>query len=148
MIRYKANKYDDTFAIGRVNNISEFNDIAKDSMKQLIESFNQEYKWDGMFSYEDIIERLESNHNLFILFFNKHPIGYVFFKELDSTTTFLYNLYVSHKIDRDNSIPLLFVNIVCAEMFDVYDDIELECEDWNTAAQKLFESVSFKKIND
>jgi hypothetical protein len=33
-------------------------------------------------------------------------------------------------------------------MFDIYDDIELECEDWNAAAQKLFESVSFKKIND
>lgn len=148
MIRYKANKYDDTFSIGRINSVSEFNDLAKDSMKALIESFNEEYKWDDMFSYEDIIGRLESNHSLFILFFNKQPIGYVFFRELDSTTTFLYNLYVSRKIDRDNSVPLLFVNRVCAEMFDVYDDIELECEDWNTAAQKLFESSTFKKIND
>ena len=148
MIRYKANKYDDTFSIGRVNKVSEFNDLAKDSMKTLIESFNDEYKWDDMFSYEDIIGRLESNHSLFILFFNRYPIGYVFFRELNSTTTFLYNLYVSRKIDRDNSIPLLFVNRVCSEMFDVYDEIELECEDWNTAAQKLFESSTFKKIND
>ena len=148
MIRYKANKYDDTFYIGRVNKVSEFNDLAKDSMKTLIESFNDEYKWDDMFSYEDIIGRLESNHSLFILFFNRYPIGYVFFRELNSTTTFLYNLYVSRKIDRDNSVPLLFVNRVCSEMFDVYDEIELECEDWNTAAQKLFESSTFKKIND
>ena len=148
MIRYKANKYDDTFSIGRVNKVSEFNDLAKDSMKTLIESFNEEYKWDDMFSYEDIIGRLESNHSLFILFFNRQPIGYVFFRELNSTTTFLYNLYVSRKIDRDNSVPLLFVNRVCSEMFDVYDEIELECEDWNTAAQKLFESSTFKKIND
>jgi len=148
MIRYKANKYDDTFTIGRVDDVSQFNDLAKESMKGLIESFNQEYKWDGMFSYEDIIERLESKHSLFILFFNQYPIGYVFFREINPTTTFLYNLYVSRKIDRDNSVPLLFVNTVCSEMFEVYDEIELECEDWNTAAQKLFESVSFKKIND
>lgn len=148
MIKYKVNKYDNTFCIGRIDSISNFNDVAKDSMKQLIISFNEEYKWDDMFSYEDIIRRLESNHILFILYFKQSPIGYVFFKELDSTTTFLYNLYVSRKIHRDNSVPLLFVNRVCSEMFEVYDDIKLECEDWNIAAQKLFESLSFKKIND
>ncbi len=148
MIKYRASKYDDSFLIARVETSEDFKNCFLGSMETLIRYFNYEYKWDDMFTTNDVIERLDNGHILFILFHKSNPLGYTFFREIDSTTTFLYNFYVTKVLDRSKELPIKFTNIVCKEMFEKYDYIELECEEWNTAAQKVFESNYFKKIND
>lgn len=148
MIKYRASKYDDSFLVARVETSEDFIKCFLGSMQTLIDYFNSEYKWDEMFSIDDVIKRLDDGHILFILFSKSNPLGYTFFKEIDSNTTFLYNFYVTKVLNRSKELPIKFTNVVCKEMFEKYDYIELECEEWNTAAQKVFESNYFKKIND
>ncbi len=148
MIRYKSSKYDDPFVVSKIDSLEIFEDGFKTSMQTLIEYFNSEYKWDEMFSIEDVVKRLNDGNTLFILWSKESPLGYVFFKEIDSDTTFLYNFYVTKVLDRSKTLPIKFINIVCREMFQKYNEIELECEEWNIAAQKVFEINDFKKIND
>jgi len=60
---------DDVFGL----RIQELNDAFLMTMSEssdidtLISCFNSEYKWDNMFEYEDVINRIDSNHILFIL---------------------------------------------------------------------------------
>ena len=49
----------------------------------LIDSFNKEYQWDGIFDIDEVKNRINKGHILFILYYDNQPIGYVWFKELD-----------------------------------------------------------------
>jgi hypothetical protein len=119
----------------------------KDSIQLLIEYFNQEYNWDGMFTLEDAVNRILINgDNLFLLFMNRRVIGYVWFKEIDSKTTFGYNLYVTKKINRPKYAPKWFYNQVSGMMLKHYDIIKVEIEDWNKVVFELVESIGYKEI--
>lgn len=148
MVKYRASKDEDSFKIIKLDNVEEFNNGHVSSMQTLIECFNSEYKWDGMFSIDDVVDRLKNGHILFILWQNGNPMGYVFFKEIENSTVFLYNFYVTKFYYRDKTLPIKFVNEVCRDMFKFFNHIELECEDWNTHAQRVFETNDFKRIND
>jgi hypothetical protein len=119
----------------------------KDSIQLLIEYFNQEYKWDDMFKLEEAVNRiLVDGDNLFLLFMNTRAIGYVWFKEIDSKTTFGYNLYVTKQIDRPVDAPKWFYNKVSGTMLQQYDTIKVEIEDWNKVVFDLVESIGYKKM--
>lgn len=148
MVRYRASKNEDSFILIKLDNVKEFNNEHSSTMQTLIDCFNSEYKWDDMFSVDDVVDRLNNGHTLFILWQNGNPMGYVFFKEIEEDVTFLYNFYVTKVYYRDKTLPIKFVNEVCRDMFKVYNHIELECEDWNTVAQRIFETNDFKRLND
>jgi len=112
----------------------------------LINYFNKEYKWDGMFDIEEVKSRIENGHILFILYYDSHPIGYVWFKELDDTTCFGYNLYVTKQIERPITAPKWFYNKVSGIMLEKYDSIKVEIEDWNKVVFDLVESIGYKQI--
>jgi hypothetical protein len=112
----------------------------------LINYFNKEYKWDDMFDIEEVKNRIENSHILFILYYDSHPIGYVWFKELDDTTCFGYNLYVTKQIDRPITAPKWFYNKVSEIMLEKYDIIKVEIEDWNKIVFDLVESIGYKLI--
>jgi hypothetical protein len=119
----------------------------KDSIQLLIEYFNQEYTWDDMFTLEDAVNRILVNgDNLFLLFMNTRTIGYVWFKEIDSKTTFGYNLYVTKQIKRPKNSAHWFYNQVSGIMLKNYDTIKVEIEDWNNVVFDLVESIGYKKI--
>jgi Asp-tRNA(Asn)/Glu-tRNA(Gln) amidotransferase B subunit len=119
----------------------------KDSIQLLIEYFNQEYTWNDMFTLEDAMNRILINgDNLFLLFMNTRVIGYVWFKEIDSKTTFGYNLYVTKKIDRPKSAPKWFYNKVSGIMLKNYKTIKVEIEDWNKVVFDLVESIGYKEM--
>jgi hypothetical protein len=113
------------------------------NIKTLINYFNEEYKWDGMFDINDVENRIKIGYILFILYYDKQPIGYVWFKELNKNICFLYNLYVTKKIERPEMLPKWFVNKTCSIMLEHYEKIQCECEDWHTAAQNTFISNGF-----
>ena len=112
----------------------------------LIDSFNKEYKWDGMFGIDEVKNRINKGHILFILYYDNQPIGYVWFKELDENTCFGYNLYVTKQIERPNDSPKWFYNKVSGTMLEKYNTINVEIEDWNEIVFDLVESVGYKKI--
>jgi hypothetical protein len=119
----------------------------KDSIQLLIEYFNQEYTWDDMFTLEEAVNRILINgDNLFLLFMNTRVIGYVWFKEIDSKTTFGYNLYVTKQIDRPVDAPKWFYNKVSGIMLKNYKTIKVEIEDWNNVVFDLVESIGYKEI--
>ena len=147
MIRYKLSKPLKWFKIHKINS-NNWSEKYSSDIESLIKYFNQEYNWDGMFGINDVKVRLDNGDTLFILYQNNFPIGYVFFKELDVNTTFLYNLYITNVVQRSKFASIHFINNVCEEMLYKYDNIELECEDWHESAQKLFETIDFIKKND
>ena len=112
----------------------------------LIDSFNKEYRWDGMFDINEVEHRIKSGHILFMLYYDNEPIGYVWFKELNETTCFGYNLYVTKQIERPKDSPKWFYNKVSGVMLEKYNTINVEIEDWNEIVFDLVESVGYKKI--
>ena len=112
----------------------------------LIDSFNKEYQWDDMFNIEEVKNRIVHGHTLFILYYDGKEIGYVWFREMDKDTCFLYNLYVTNIIKRPKYSPIWFVNRACSHMLKHYKKIQCECEDWHSAAQNTFVSNGFIEI--
>ena len=98
----------------------------KSDIETLINYFNEEYKWDDMFTINDVDDRIITGHILFILYYDEHPIGYVWFKELNDVTCFGYNLYVTKKINRPSSTPKWFYNKVSGIMLQEYNTIKVE----------------------
>ena len=112
----------------------------------LIDSFNKEYQWDGMFDIDEVKNRINKGHILFILYYDNQPIGYVWFKELDNTTCFGYNLYVTKQIERPTDAPKWFYNNVSGIILEKYNTIKVEIEDWNRVVFELIESIGYKEI--
>lgn len=127
------------------NNLFELNTFILD-MKKLIYFFNQEYKWDKMFTIDDVYTRINAGDNLFILYFNKVSIGYIWFKKINNEISFLYNLYVTNIIKRPNESPKWFVNKTCSEILECYKKIICECEDWHKSAHNVFRYNGFNQI--
>jgi len=151
MIRYEMSV--ETFDGGydlRVEHLTKeiWSETHQEIMDWLIEQFNSEYKWDGMFTSSDVNQRISNNEDLFILYLGVTPIGYIWFKEENETTCSMYNLYISKIIKRPNFSSVWFINKVCFEMFKHYKKIETECEDWHITMQNTFNSSGFTKLSD
>lgn len=123
-----------------------WSEAYKDSLQLLINYFNEEYTWDGMFTIDDVVSRIQNGDNLFLLYINNRVIGYVWFKELDKDTCFGYNLYVTKKIARPKYAPKWFYNKVSGIMLKNYKTIKVEIEDWNKVVFDLVESIGYKEI--
>ena len=145
MKKYALHK--DTFikeelTIHHVTNISTYiSDI-----QTLIDFFNLEYKWDGMFDIDECKNRINSGQYLFLLKLNDTPIGYVCFKKLTSDTCFGYNLYVTKQTPRPKYAPTWFYRKVSGIMLEKYNSIHVEIEDWNDVVFELVESIGYTPI--
>jgi hypothetical protein len=128
-----------------LGNIIAF-EYFKTNIQFLIDSFNKEYQWDGMFDIGEVKNRINKGHILFILYYDNQPIGYVWFKELDKNICFGYNLYVTKEMERPKYSPKWFYNKVSGTMLEEYDTIKVEIEDWNKVVFDLVESIGYKKI--
>lgn len=116
--------------IDRTNAIEDYHQI----MINLIELFNSEYNWDGMFTIEDVLNRINDGQKLYILFLNSKEIGYIWIKEIDSETCFSYNLYVTKKIKRPKNSAVWFISKVYEWNLLKYKQIKLQIDSWNHAA--------------
>ena len=151
MVQYVLNKEnyvkEKELHIQRLNidNIFSF-EYYEPQIVSLINYFNKEYDWDDMFDIGEVKNRIITGHILFILYYDKQPIGYVWFKELNKDTCFGYNLYVTKKIDRPKSAPKWFYNKVSGIMLKSYKTIKVEIEDWNDVVFDLVESIGYKEI--
>jgi hypothetical protein len=128
-------------------NFNNYTISRKQDMETIINHFNMEFDWDLMYKIDDIENRLKSHHKLFILYYKSIPIGCMWFKTIDEETTHLYNLFVTKKETRPRFAPTWFVNICSKIMFNEYQNIRCECEEWNMAAQSVFLKNGFSVIS-
>jgi len=122
------------------NTISEH---EKSDMVKLIEYFNYEYDWKDMFNINDVLIRIETNQTLFLLYYNKIAIGYVWFKEIDKDVCFGYNLYVTNKEKRPSYSAYWFYTSVTDYMLLEYNTIEVEVENWHTTIKDIIETIGY-----
>jgi hypothetical protein len=140
-VLHKDNFIKEELSIHHVTDIS--NHIS--DIQTLINSFNLEYTWDGMFDIADCKNRIDSGQYLFLLKLNDTPIGYVWFKEISSDVCFGYNLYVTKQMSRPNYAPILFYRYVSGLMLQKYNSIDVEIEDWNSVVFDLVENIGYKE---
>jgi len=153
MIHYVLNK--ENYIIEKQLHIErlELNNIIaleyfKPNIQTLIDYFNEEYKWDNMFDINEVENRINNGHIMFILYYDRQPIGYVWFKEIDIYNCFGYNLYVTHKIDRPVNSAYWFYNKVSGIILQQYNTIKVEIEDWNQSVFGLVKSIGYKKYHN
>ena len=118
-------------------------DSYSDDMELLIRYFNQEYTWDSMFQISDVVKRVDSGDNLFLLYYGSRAIGYVFYKKLDEETCFGYNLYVTKLIERPKYAASWFYNRTTNKMLQSFKKINVEIEDWNKVVFDIVESIGY-----
>jgi hypothetical protein len=140
-ILQKDNFVKEELSIQHVTDIS--NHIS--DIQTLIDSFNSEYNWDGMFNIDDCKNRINSGQYLFLLKLNDTPIGYVWFREISSDVCFGYNLYVTKQIPRPKYSPTWFYRQVSGVMLQKYNSIEVEIEEWNSVVFELVENIGYKE---
>ena len=128
-----------------VSALIESDNISND-IKSLINFFNDEYKWDNMFNFDDVKLRLNNGHYMFVLYYDVNPIGYVFYEPIAENVFYLYNLYVTNKIKRPTYSPIWFVNKSIKLLPSSVSKIVCVSEEWHTAAQNVFKSNNFKEV--
>jgi hypothetical protein len=150
MIKFeiKANKKikSSDFIIKNYN--KDFNLNLQKDIQILIDSFNKEYVWSGMFDIEDVKHRIENNETIFILYYNQIPIGYVFFKHINNDTCFGYNLYVVKNIKKPKYSAYWFYNKVTDYMLCRYEKIKVEVEDWNWVIIDIIKNMGYYERRD
>jgi len=125
-----------------IHHITDISNHISD-IQFLIDSFNSEYKWDGMFDIDECKNRINLGQYLFLLKLNDNPIGYAWFKETSSDVCFGYNLYVTKQIPRPKYVPTWFCRKVSGIMLEKYNSIEVEIEDWNSVVFELVENIGY-----
>lgn len=143
MINFELNKSNYT-ELGLLS-ILKYNDVLSDDIKQLIYFFNKEYKWDGMFNFDDVQNRIINGHHLFILYCGHTAIGYVFYEPKEDNEFYLYNLYVTNCVQRPSYSAAWFVDNTIKLLPNVFSKITCVCEDWHTSAHNVFKSNGFKQ---
>lgn len=142
---HKDNFFEIENSIGLlIKKVTELSDTS--SMETLIDYFNREYTWDGMFTINDVLDRLNKGDILFILSYNHMDIGYIWYTEIDEKTCKSYNLYVTKIINRPNDSAYWFYNRVSKIMIEKYDKIVCDAEDWNKRVHDIFYQTGFKKV--
>lgn len=116
------------------------------SMEKLINYFNQQYKWDGMFDIDDVWYRNKKGDELFILFYKNHSVGYIWYEKMDKNICKAYNLYVTKIIERPTKSAYWFYNKSSQIMLEKYQKIICDAEEWNHRVHDIFNKTGFKEI--
>lgn len=116
------------------------------SMEKLISYFNQEYKWDDMFTMSDVFNRISEGHTLFTISYNGETIGYIWYRMVTKKICKAYNLYVTKIIKRPDDVAYWFYNKTTEIMLNTYDKIICEAEDWNIKVHDIFFKSGFRQI--
>lgn len=122
---------------------SNWNSDYRNDIQKLINLFNNEYKWDGMFDIRTVDRRMENNEILFILYYNNISVGYVFFKELDINTIYAYNSYVTKKENRTDDAYMILMSKSCEEMFKSYKTVISDVDDWHKRVIEIITKIGY-----
>jgi len=108
---------------------------------RLIDEFNSEFDWEGMFTIDDIPDRFKDGCYLSILYYRNVPTGYCWFKKGWS-----FNLYVSKIRKRPHILPLVYINDMTQDTVNKHGYVEYETDEWNTFMIKWATKGGYKEI--
>jgi len=145
MIQFKLNPKDfnylnTTYNVVPINNqnLSHCYPLIQDSIKY----FNIEKKWDGMFTFEDAVSRIQNGMTMYVGLLDIDVFGYVWFREYNNDK-FLFNLFVRNKITNKTYTGKEFVSDVI-NRYEYDKVIHCEVDEWNEKSIRLFKKVGFK----
>lgn len=108
-------------------------------LKYVIGLFNSEYNWDGMYTVEEAIERINGGCEGYIYYQRNVPRGVTWIKPLSSSTGYMFNIYLSKRKFKNSGYKML--ETFLTKMQSQYDTLLSYVDDWNTAAHSLYMQI-------
>ena len=119
-------------------NLSDYYSLIEDSIRY----FNNEHKWDSMFTFEDAISRVQNGMIMYVGVLEADVFGYVWFREFNNSR-FLFNLFVRNNVTNKTYTGKEFVSDVIGR-YEHGKVIHCEVDEWNEKSIKLFKKLGFK----
>ena len=135
-------------------------------IKELIIYFNMRYDWDKFPTWDIVVDRVNSNKNLFFLCeYNDKIIGWgwwrigevdinkshiKFYTITNETTAWGYNLFLASSkiIKKPKNSGTLWCNAMFNKLFELgITEIISDIENWQSISYKMFEENNMKKEN-
>ena len=125
--------------IKRIQWIGEY----KKKIEKEIENFQEELNWDGMWSVEDAISRLETGWYFNVLNINNYITGWVWFNSVENI---LCNLYVNKEFRSKGHGKQLIYSIMNLAKDDNIDTIYTEVDWWNDSGRLAFSRTGWRSV--
>jgi hypothetical protein len=110
-------------------------------IKRVIQNFNDEIQWDGMFDLKESIERFLKGMVMYIGIMNNQPFGYLWFEEIENKFK-IFNVFVRNNVEIKNYNGQEFVSDIIDRFYkDKF--IFAEIDEWNTKSIKMFLKLGF-----
>jgi hypothetical protein len=115
-------------------------------VKECIDLFNAEIKWDCMYTLDDAIQRFEDGYSNFVLISDNIIYGYIW-SIWEDGILFFENLFM-----RNNSIHKKYKGreFISNVIYTNYNECNIynHVDEWNIKSIKLFKSLGFIEYKD
>lgn len=105
-----------------------------------IDLFNDEIKWDSMFTLWDALRRIEAGEKMFVGLYNGEIFGYCWVIDRDYDT-YIYNVFSKSTIDRRKYGATDMLYYVIKNHGNKI--ISAKVDEWNVKSIKVFEKLGF-----
>ena len=143
MIKYQLN-YE--YLIGRSihNDFKIVETTDSNIIQYCIDLFNSEINWYGMFNLQAAEDRIENGDKMFVSYYKNEIIGYCWLKCIDSTTHYIYNVFIktTNYSRIYGATDMLFYVIQNYTNTTILTNID----DWNIRSINVFTKLGFRPI--
>ena len=158
MIKYTLHKDNLKISENLPINIVQIFDVNNPDIQKSIDNFNVLYKWDKMFTLEEVQRRLDNDCKFFLFYLNGLLVGHAWFSnktvsyDTDKTEKqfyfpeiFSFNIFVDKTKHQKTMFSSHNYYSYCVKKLidDGYDVIHIEIDDWHEVSKKFFEKVGF-----
>ena len=125
-----------------IKNIQRIDEYKKKIEKE-IENFQEELNWDGMWSVDDAIDRLEAGWYFNVMEMDNYITGWVWFNPIENL---LCNLYVNKEFRKKGHGKQLIYSIMNLTKDDNIDTIYAEVDWWNDSGNLAFSRTGLRTV--
>ena len=125
-----------------IKNIQRIDEYKKKIEKE-IENFQEELNWDGMWSVDDAIDRLEAGWYFNVMEMDNYITGWVWFNPIENL---LCNLYVNKEFRKKGHGKQLIYSIMNLTKDDNIDTIYGEVDWWNDSGNLAFSRTGWRTV--
>ena len=125
-----------------IKNIQRIDEYKKKIEKE-IENFQEELNWDGMWSVDDAIDRLEAGWYFNVIEMDNYITGWVWFNPIENL---LCNLYVNKEFRKKGHGKQLIYSIMNLTKDDNIDTIYAEVDWWNDSGNLAFSRTGWRTV--
>jgi len=143
-VNYKRDllEYEKVKIESNIKNIQRIDEYKKKIEKE-IENFQEELNWDGMWSVDDAIDRLEAGWYFNVMEMDNYITGWVWFNPIENL---LCNLYVNKEFRKKGHGKQLIYSIMNLTKDDNIDTIYAEVDWWNDSGNLAFSRTGWRTV--